>query len=161
MKNLKLADLLVLKLNALYDIEKALAKALPKLAKAASDPELKKGFEDHFKETVGHAERLEKAYELIGLKPKKLKVEGIRGIIVDGEWVIKNVMPAAARDANLIRAAQYAEHYEMAGYRGAISWANTLGLTDVVALLQQNLKEEMGADEKLEMAGRKLDQTAV
>jgi ferritin-like metal-binding protein YciE len=157
MKNAKLSDLLVIKLSSLYDIESALVKALPKMAKAADDPELKKGLADHWEETKGHAERLEKVFELLNLKPKKLKVEAIRGLIADGDWVIKNIEPPAARDVSLIRAAQHVEHYEMAIYRGAVSWATTLGFREIAALLQQNLKEEMAADEKLEMARGKLD----
>ena len=161
MKNLDLKELLIQKINALYDIENQLVKALAKLAKTASDQNLKKGFRDHLAETRMHATRLEQAGKILGVKTKKLKVEAIRGLIKDGEWIIKNVKPMEACDANLARAAQYVEHYEMAGYMGAIAWASELGEAKVVSLLRQTLKEEQKADQKLDKVGTKLDKKII
>ncbi len=157
MKISNLKELLIQKINALYDIEIELTKALPKLAKAASDPKLKEALREHLVETRGHVARLVEVHEILGAKPKKLKAEGIRGIAKDGAWVIKNIKPALALDANLIRAAQYAEHYEIAGYMGAIAWANMLGETEVVTILNKTLGEEREGDRKLEDIGRDLD----
>ncbi len=146
---MSLQDLFLVKIQALYDIENELIKALPKMAKAASDEELKAGFEEHLEQTKEHAKRLEHVFEILGEKPKKLKCEGVRGIIADGEWVVKNVPNAEALDANLIAAAQYAEMYEMAGYGSAKEWAHVLGLTEAEELLAQTLGEEEDTDKKL------------
>jgi ferritin-like metal-binding protein YciE len=128
------------------------------MANAATDPELKKGFEDHLEETKNHVTRLEEIHGILGEKPKKLACEGIRGIIEDGEWVSKHVEGLEAKDANLARAAQYAEHYEIAGYMGAIAWAEELKQPKIVALLEQTLSEEIKGDSSLGALGRKLDQ---
>jgi len=144
-----LGDLLVTKLKALLDIETQITKALPKMAKNANDPELKKGFEKHLKQTQGHVKRLKQAFKLLGMKAQKITVDAIRGLIKDGEWVIKNVKGPEALDANLIAAAQYVEHYEMAGYGSAATWANELGYTEIADLLNQTLEEEKQTDEEL------------
>jgi ferritin-like metal-binding protein YciE len=156
-KPMKLIDLFVVKLNALYDIEHVLVKALPKMAKAAKDPELKQSFLLHAQETSDHVKRLEGIYKMIGIKPKKLKCEGIRGIVTDAEWVIANT-DGPALDANIVRASQYAEHYEMAGYIGAIAWAHALGEVDIAAILNETLQEEKATDEKLASLGVTLDE---
>jgi ferritin-like metal-binding protein YciE len=147
-KDMDLKSLLIQKLQALYDIENEIIKALPKLAKKAKHSELKQALEEHLEQTRGHAERLIKAFDILGEKPKKLKVEGIRGIIEDGDWVAKNI-PQPALDANLIAAAQYVEHYEMAGYGTAAEWAEELGEMEIKELMGQTLEEEKAADEKL------------
>jgi ferritin-like metal-binding protein YciE len=163
-ENLTLRDLLIQKLVVLADIEANLAKALPKLAKAAEDEDLKKAFELHETETQHHLERVQEAIEEISEeKPKKLTSEGIRGVIKDGEWVAKNIPAGPLRDMNLIAAARYAEHYEMAGYRSAILWAEELGFEDLAEVFMQNLKEEEDADGKLSdlarnKIGRKLEE---
>jgi len=148
-KHETLHDLFILKLQSLYDIEVELTKALPKLAKNATSPDLQEAFEMHLKETEGHVKRLEQAMKKLGVQVKKEKVEGIRGIAEDGSWVINNVKDDAARDAALIGAAQYAEHYEMAGYESAIDWARMMGHTEVEDLLQATLDEEQAASAKL------------
>lgn len=151
-----------MKLQALYDIESELVSALPTMAKKAMDEDLSDAFASHFEETKGHKQRLERAFDILDKKPKKLKCEGIRGIIEDAEWVLKNVDDPAARDAGAIAAAQYAEHYEMAGYQSAVDWANLLGFNDIATLLQENLDEEKAASEKLSsLAAGGIDQAAV
>jgi ferritin-like metal-binding protein YciE len=144
-----LHQLFILKLQSLYDVEQELVKVLPKLAKNASNEELSAAFEEHLKETEGQVKRLEKAFKLLGEKPKKEKVEGIRGIAEDGTWILKNVKDDAARDAALIAAAQYAEHYEIAGYGTAAEWARIMEHDEVQALLEETLGEEEAANEKL------------
>jgi ferritin-like metal-binding protein YciE len=152
-KNLE--GLLITKLSVLLDIEKELIKALPKLAKAATDKDLSQGFKMHLEETKGHAKRVEEALRHLGAKPERgMSSAGIRGIVEDGAWVIKNVKPKEARDANLIAAASYAEHYEMAGYVAAREWAKLLGHTRVAELLDQNLQEEVAADKKMSELGK-------
>ncbi len=155
-----LHELLVLKLQSLYDIEQELVKALPKLAKAASSYELKEAFESHLQETKGHVTRLEEAMELLDVTPKKEKVQGIRGIAEDGDWVAGHTS-SAARDAALIAAAQYAEHYEMAGYTSAREWAAMMDHQGVADLLDATLMEEQAANEKLsELAHNGINQRA-
>lgn len=158
---MNLKDLLVVKISALYDTENELIKALPKMAEAATSPDLKEAFEEHLMETNIHAERLEEVFSLLEVEPEKLKRDAIRGIVADGKWVIKNTAPEAALDVNLIRSAQYAEQHEIAGYRAAISWAETLDLPAVASLLQETLDEEMAANDTLDKIGEVLDQTIV
>lgn len=146
---------LVIKLQALYDIEGQLEKALPKMEKAASDPALKEGFRTHLEETREHTRRLESAFDILGEKPKKLRSEGIRGIVEDGAWVMKADAPEPVKDAMLASAARYAEHYEMAGYMSAIELAKLLGLSDLEETLAETLAEEEMADRKLVDALRK------
>jgi ferritin-like metal-binding protein YciE len=162
MKLNTLNDLLVLKLKALYDIETQLVKALPKMAKAATDPDLKKGFEQHLKETKNQAVRLEKVFKLLKLKPGKTKVEAIRGLVADTEWIIKKKPSKLALDAMLIASSSYVEHYEMAGYMTASDWAETLGFPEVALVLRETLKEEEVTADKLSMlAEKKIDERAM
>jgi ferritin-like metal-binding protein YciE len=144
-----LHELLLNKLMALYDIELQIVKALPKMAKKAKTPELVQGFEEHLKETQGQVKRLEQCFKLLKIKPKKLRSETIRGLVDDTQWVMQNVQAGPALDANLIAAAQYVEHYEIAGYGTAIEWASLMDHTKVAELLNQTLEEEEMADEKL------------
>lgn len=144
-----LHSLFILKLQSLYDMEQELTKILPKLAKAATNRELRAAFTEHHKETENQVKRLERAFKHLDESPKKEKVEGIRGIAEDGSWVMKHIKDDAARDAALIGAAQYAEHYEIAGYGTACEWARLMGHDEVAELLEENLAEEEAANEKL------------
>jgi len=152
-KKMTLKDLLVIKIQALYDVEAELIKALPKMASKASDQELKKVFRMHLDETRAHEERLVTVFELLGQKPKKLKVEAIRGLIKDAAWVMKNTPTKEALDAALIAAATYVEHYEMAGYAAAVEWAQELGYNDIASTLANTMHEETEADQKLSGLG--------
>lgn len=149
---LKKEDVLLLKVQVLYDIEKVLERALPKLESASFDKGLKGAFKDHLAETRGHIKKLEKVFEELGEKPKTEKSEGIRGIAADSEWVIKNHSSSLIRDCMLASGARYAEHYEMAGYLSAIEEAKVLKMPTIVKLLKENLKEEMAADKILAAA---------
>ncbi len=144
-----LQDLFVMKIQALYDIEQEIIKALPKMAQKATNSELKKGLEEHLEETKEQAERLGQIFGILGERPKKLKVEAIRGMAEDAKWVMSNVKEPKALDASLIASAQYVEHYEMAGYGTAKEWADMLGLDEARDLLEDTLEEEKSADEKL------------
>ncbi len=138
------------KLKALYDIEQELIKALPKMADGAHDPALRQGFASHLEETREHARRVEEAFRAMGVEPDTLECEGIRGIVADGEWVIKDVeAPYTIKDAMLADAARHAEHYEMAAYMGAIMEAEALGHAEVARMLKDTLREEEAADKEL------------
>jgi len=161
-EEMSLQDLLVTKLKALLYIENELVKALPKMAKNASDEELSAGFEKHLEQTKEHVERVNQAFEMLDEHPSKIECEGIDGIVSDAEWGVEHVEGDAALDANLIAAAQYAEHYEIAGYTSAIAWAKALDKGDVADLLQQTLDEEQETSDTLaELANAKIDERAV
>ncbi len=141
-----------LKVKTLYDIEKQLENALPKMAEAATDPELKDGFTTHLEETQMHSERLEQIFQLIDAEPERHASAGIKGIIEEGKTIIDADAPSAIKDAMLAGAARSAEHFEMACYLTAIEEAKGLEYDDVVALLTETLEEEEATDEKLSVA---------
>lgn len=156
-----LHELFILKLNSLYYVEKELVKALPKVARAASAPELREAFTEHLRETEEHVNRIEQALDSINERPKNMQSEAINGLIADTEWVIKNVKDDNARDAALIAAAQYVENYEKAGYGTAVAWAQQMDHQDAADLLMQTLDEEHTADQKLsELAESEINEKA-
>jgi ferritin-like metal-binding protein YciE len=156
-----LHDLLITKLQSLLDTENQLIKALPVMAKKATDPDLKKGFEKHTEQTKQHAARLEQAFRALGAPVKKLQGDAIRGLISDAQWVIKNVKGGEALDANLIAAAQYVEHYEMAGYSSALAWAKLMDHDKVADLLKKTLQEEEDTNKELtDLAELKINEEA-
>ncbi|MBX4181734.1 DUF892 family protein [Candidatus Parcubacteria bacterium] len=148
-KNSTLRELLITKVKALYDIESEIIEALPKMAEGATDDELKEALDHHLEETEEQASRLENIFDLLGEEKDKLKVEAIRGLVKDGEWIMKNSEEGDARDLAIISAARYVEHYEMAGYMSAQELAEMLGDEGVSSLLEESLEEEQAADEKL------------
>ncbi|HWG46093.1 MAG TPA: ferritin-like domain-containing protein [Gemmataceae bacterium] len=144
-----LHNLYVNELKDLYNAENQLVKALPKMAKAASAPELKAAFEEHLEVTEGHVERLETIFEKLNVSPKGKKCKAMEGLIEEGKEVMQEDGTPSVLDAALIAAAQRVEHYEMAGYGCVRTFAHRLGYTDAAELLQQTLEEEAEADEKL------------
>src|SRR5262249_1822774 len=144
-----LHDLFVDQLKDLYNAENQLVKALPKMAKAASSPELRSAFEEHLEVTKGHVERLEQVFESLDLPPKGQKCKAMKGLIEEGKELIDEEPEADVLDAGLICAAQKVEHYEMAGYGCVRTWARQLGHAEAADLLQQTLDEEGEADKKL------------
>ncbi|HJT36101.1 MAG TPA: ferritin-like domain-containing protein [Pirellulales bacterium] len=144
-----LADLFVDELKDLYSAEKQLVKALPKMAKAASSAKLRKGFEDHLRQTEDHVERLENIFEQMGVKPRGPKCEAMEGLIEEGKRVMKEDAEPAVMDAALIAAAQRVEHYEIAGYGTVRTFARMLGNNEAERLLQRTLEEESQTNEKL------------
>jgi ferritin-like metal-binding protein YciE len=157
-----LHDLLLLKVRSLYDIETILLKALPALAHNSTNQELKKVFRDHLNETRAHGVRLENIFAYFGQAPKKTKVEAIRGLVKDAEWVMDTIHDKAARDVALIGAAEYVEHYETAGYEVALEWAQELGYREIAELLAETMREEIKAGEKLrELGVIRLDKRAL
>jgi ferritin-like metal-binding protein YciE len=146
-----LHDVLVDLLKDTYHAEKQLIKALPQMAKAASSDDLRTAFEGHLKETEGHVDRLEQAFAMLEMKPSAKPCHGMMGLVEEGKEVIghKKSGHDAAIDAALIAAAQKVEHYEITAYGTMVTFAETLGLTDLAELLGQTLDEEESADEKL------------
>jgi ferritin-like metal-binding protein YciE len=144
-----LRALLIDELRDLYFAEQQLVKAIPKLARASTDRDLKSAFMGHLQETKGHVIRLGRAMRLLRTPVKGKTCHAILGLIKEGGEAIETKGPAPVRDANLIGAAQRVEHYEMAGYGTARAFAESLGETDVVELLQATLDEEGGANQKL------------
>lgn len=142
-------DLLIEEMQDQYDAEKQLVKALPKMAKAASNSELAQAFESHLAETKGHVQRLEQAFEMMGVKAKSKSCAAMKGLVTEGEEAIGEKLPSELQDSAIICAAQKVEHYEIAGYGTICAWASALGLDDVAELLQETLDEEKAADEKL------------
>lgn len=144
-----LQALLVEELKDLYSAETQLTKALPKMAKAASSEKLKQAFLDHLEETKNHLQRLKKATEILGETPQGKTCKAMEGLITEGEELIEEEGEDIVKDAGLICAAQKVEHYEMAGYGSARTFAEVLGLNDVADILQETLDEEGAADELL------------
>jgi ferritin-like metal-binding protein YciE len=147
MTNLK--DALIDEIKDLYNAEKQLTKALPKLAKNASNPELKAALSSHLDETVGQIARLEQIFELLDEKVKGKHCAGMAGIIEEGNDMLEEAEKGAVLDAAIIAGGQRAEHYEMAAYGTCIAWAKALDLTEVAGLLTETLVEEKAADKKL------------
>ena len=149
MKLNTLQDLLIEELQDLYDAESQILKALPKMAKAASAPQLRQAFEEHLQQTQTHVERLDRVFQQFGAKAKGKTCKAMQGLITEGEEMIKEKADPAVRDAGLIAAAQRVEHYEMAGYGTVRTYARQLGQQQAASLLQQTLDEEGMTDKKL------------
>jgi len=144
-----LHELLVEELKDLYDAEKQLLKALPKMAKAAFNPDLKQGLLDHMDETNNHVKRLEVAFERLSVPAKGKPCKAMQGLIDEAAEAVNLSGPEAIRDARLISAAQRVEHYEIAAYGTARAFAETIMENEIVDLLEQTLEEEKTADETL------------
>ena len=147
-------ELLIEEMRDLYDAEKQLVKALPKLAKTASNEQLKEAFQEHLEQTRGHVERLEQAFEAMDQKARSKSCDAMKGLIQEGKEKMEEDLEDPLMDSAIIGAAQKVEHYEIAGYGTVKAWARSLGLDDVAELLEANLEEEKEADQKLtEVAG--------
>jgi ferritin-like metal-binding protein YciE len=144
-----LHDAFVDELRDTYDAEKQLTKALPKMAKAASSPNLRAAFEAHLQETREQIERLEQIFAGLDEKVRGKHCDGIAGIIEEGKTIMEEDFDDTTMDACLIAAAQRAEHYEMAAYGTLAAWARAMGHTEAADLLEQTLEEEKATDEKL------------
>src|SRR5918993_1681229 len=144
-----LHDAFIDELRDTYDAEKQLLRALPKMAKAASSPELKQAFLTHRDETQGQISRLEEVFAGLDEKVRGKHCEGIAGIIEEGKAIMEEDFDETTMDACLIAAAQRAEHYEMAAYGTLVAWARAMGHTEAARLLQQTLDEEKATDKKL------------
>ncbi len=144
-----LKDLYIDELKDLYNAENQLVKALPKMAKKASAPELKRAFQDHLEQTKGHVDRLEKIFKGLGEKPTGKTCKAMKGLVEEGKEIIEEDGDGSVLDAALIGAAQRVEHYEIAGYGVVRTFASLLGEDDAVESLQRTLNEEGETDKKL------------
>ncbi len=144
-----LKDLYVEELKDLWSAEKQIVKALPRMIKAASHPELKAAFARHLKETETHVERIEGVCDELGVSPRGKKCIGMEGLLEEGAELIKEKPDADVLDAGLISAAQHVEHYEMAGYGCVRTYARQLGYEAQANILQTTLDEEGSADKLL------------
>lgn len=141
-----LRELMMDGLKDIYWAEKALTKALPKMAKNATTPKLVKALEDHLTVTEEQVKKVEKIFEILGEKAKAEKCDAMEGLIKEGEDIMKSSEPGPVRDAGIIAASQKIEHYEIASYGTLSSWAETLGEKKAVSVIEEILQEEKDAD---------------
>jgi len=156
-----LEKLLIDELKDLYSAEHQITKALPKIAKATTNEELKTALQKHLQETEGQIKRLEKIGEILGKSLKGKTCDGMKGVLTEGSSVLEEVEEGTVRDAGIISAAQRVEHYEMAGYGAVREYALLLGMNDVAQLLDETLKEEKAADQKLSKIAKTVNSDAI
>jgi len=150
-----LEDLFLDELKDIYNAEKQLTKALPKMAKAAESEDLQAAFKTHLEETQGQIERLEKVFKLIDKPARGKTCKAMEGLVEEGSELIEEGEESPTLDAGLICAGQKVEHYEIAAYGTLATWAEILGYTKAIPLLEANLAEEKATDEKLtQLAGQ-------
>lgn len=157
---LTLHDLLIDEIKDLYYAENALVAAMPQMAQAAANDQLRVGFRDHLKQTRFHVLRLKRVAQLLGTSPTGKVCHAMVGLIREGVDAIKSTPAGGVRDANLIGAAQRIEHYEMAAYGTARTFARKLGELEVASLLQETLDEEGETDKKLTAIARNVNDEA-
>ncbi len=149
-----LEDLFIHELSDIYSAEKQLTKALPRLARAATNPELVTAFETHLEETQGQVERIDQVVDVLEIKLKRIKCAAMEGLVEEGKEVIEEVEKGPVRDAALIGGAQKVEHYEIASYGTIAALAKQLGYKDALPLLLETLAEEKATDEKLTLIAK-------
>lgn len=159
MKSLK--DAFYEELRDVLSAEKQLVKALPKMAKNASNDSLKKAFEDHLKETEKQVERVEKAFEDTGKAARAKTCEAMKGLIEEAEETLKEGEKSAFKDAMIIACAQKVEHYEIATYGTLCTWAKALGYENALKLLKETIDEEEKADKKLTKLSSTINEEAM
>jgi ferritin-like metal-binding protein YciE len=155
-----LRDLYIDELRDLYSAETQLVKALPKMAKASSNDQLRQGFEEHLRQTSEHVSRLEQIFDQLGEKPSGEKCAGMEGLVKEGSEVIKEGYSDEVRDAGIIGAAQRVEHYEIAAYGTVRTFAELLGEPEHVSLLEATLNEEKQTDGKLTQLAEQINLAA-
>lgn len=144
-----LRDALVDEIKDIYNAEKQIVKALPKMVNGAASDELREAFQSHLEETENQVSRLERVFELLDEKPRGKHCAGMAGILEEGGETLAADAEDAVMDARLIAGAQRVEHYEITAYGTAIAWAEALELDEVAELLGETLAEEKAADQKL------------
>jgi ferritin-like metal-binding protein YciE len=158
--NESIRQLYIDELRDLYNAETQLVKALPKMAKASSNSELRQGFEEHLRQTSEHVSRLEQIFETLDEKPTGKKCLGMDGLVKEGAETIKENYEGAVMDAAIIGAAQRIEHYEIAGYGTVRTLAQLLGEDEHMNLLEQTLEEEKETEQKLTQLAENINQQA-
>jgi ferritin-like metal-binding protein YciE len=155
-------DLLMNVMQDVYYAERQILKALPKLAKASENQELKNALMHHREETQGQVERLQKAFDALGKRARGQTCEAINGLIEEGEEVVEEFPEGTIRDAGILACAQAVEHYEMARYGTIVAWAKAIGADEVAKLMHETLEEEKKADTLLnQLAKKEINQQAV
>ena len=142
-------DLFIHELSDAYSAEKQMTRSLPKMARAATDPELRQAFEQHLEETQAQVERIDRVVEVLEMKLKRVKCQAMEGLVEEGKDLIELIDKGPVLDAALIGSAQKVEHYEIASYTTLCLLAEKLGYTEAVTLLKESLAEEQATDEKL------------
>lgn len=155
-----LRQLYIDELRDLYNAETQLVKALPKMAKASSNAELRQGFEEHLRQTSEQVSRLEQIFDMLGEKPTGKKCLGMDGLVKEGAETMKEDYEGAVMDAAIIGAAQRVEHYEIAGYGTVKEFARLLGEDEHVSLIEETLREEKETDEKLTQIAEQINSQA-
>jgi ferritin-like metal-binding protein YciE len=153
-------DLYIDELRDLYNAETQLTKALPKMAKAAANEQLREAFQEHLRQTSEHVSRLEQIFEQLEERPTGKRCLGMEGLVKEGSETIKENFADEVKDAAVIGAAQRVEHYEIAGYGTVRAFAEILGQNDHVSLLEQTLEEEKQTDQKLTELAQEINQQA-
>lgn len=151
-----LEEAFVDEIRDIYDAEKQLVRALPKMAKAANSPELQDAFREHLEVTKGQVQRLEQIFETMGQKARGKPCKGMKGLIEEGQEIAGEEAEEHIGDLALIGAAQKVEHYEISGYGTLRTFAQAMGQKDVALLLDETLKEEEATDRKLTMLAKSL-----
>ena len=146
---MSLENVLIDELRDLYSAENQLVKALPKMAKGTSSPELKELITDHLQQTKGQVDRLKQIFEQLGKRPSGEMCKGMEGLVKEGQEQLESDEEGAAKDVCIAGAALRVEHYEIAGYTAAIAIARALGKDEIVALLEETLQEEEEAGQKV------------
>jgi ferritin-like metal-binding protein YciE len=155
-------DLLLQELRDLYDAEKQLVRALPKMAKGASSEQLRQAFEEHLDETKGQVERLEQVFETLDKRSRGKPCEAMRGLVQEASEMMEEIKTPQVLDAALIAGAQKVEHYEIAAYGSVRALAEACGHQEAAQLLEETLEEEKAADEKLnQIALSEVNRTAL
>jgi ferritin-like metal-binding protein YciE len=155
-----LQELLVDELRDLFDAEKQLVKALPKMAKSASDSELENAFREHLEVTKGQVQRLEQVFEMMDMRARSKPCRGMKGLVEEGQEIMGEDFEPGLLDSAILGAARKVEHYEMMGYESAHELARQLRMSDAAQLLQQTLREEMETDKKLAQISKRLTKEA-
>lgn len=148
-----LHTLMVDEIRDLYDAEQQLVKALPKIAEAATSPDLRMAIEEHLEETKSQVGRLERAFAVLGETAKRKHCAGIAGILDEGQQLLKSDFEGVVKDAGIIAGAQRVEHYETAAYGNVIAWARAMGHEEVAEILHETLEEEKAANDTLTQIG--------
>jgi ferritin-like metal-binding protein YciE len=146
---MSLENVLIDELRDLYSAENQLVKALPKMAKGTSSPELKELITDHLEQTKGQVDRLKQIFEQLGKRPSGELCKGMEGLVKEGQEQLESDEEGAAKDVCIAGAALRVEHYEIAGYTAAIAIARALGKDEIVTLLEETLQEEEEAGQKV------------
>jgi ferritin-like metal-binding protein YciE len=157
----KLADAFYGELRDMLSAEKQLTKALPKMVKNATNPDLKKAFQNHLAETEKHVYRVESAFEETGKAAKAKTCEAMKGLIREADELLQREAEPAVKDALMIAAAQKVEHYEIATYGTLCTWAEKLGYSNALRSLKQNMEQELAADNHLSSLAKSINEEAM